>query len=285
MKSLHKQAITTTRKAFTLVELLVVISIIALLVSILLPALNKAREQAKLVMCRTNMRSVAMAFHLYADDYDDAIVPGDFMMGHDIWSPATEGPDISLGYGPRNIGHLLVANALPMPESEDHVFYCPNLSNGSKKDINGFRYESDLNEPNPGMRRGFDDGGWGGNRPVNIGYEYRDTIDGDPSAAIYKQAIERNLAKKLAKIKSRSLVCDTVSWGAGKNAHVDKYNYARSDGSAETYTDPGTDGYLYEIYDMFTGSRTGNMQHEDAIFFNLFDEPWRYEEFFGIVAW
>jgi prepilin-type N-terminal cleavage/methylation domain-containing protein len=57
------------RKAFTLVELLVVISIIALLLAILMPSLNKARESAKKVVCLSNMRSCGLGFNLYANDY------------------------------------------------------------------------------------------------------------------------------------------------------------------------------------------------------------------------
>lgn len=62
------------RKAFTLVELLVVVSIIALLIAILLPSLKRARQQAKQVVCSSNMRSLVLAVHEYAVANDDRLV-------------------------------------------------------------------------------------------------------------------------------------------------------------------------------------------------------------------
>lgn len=57
-------------RGFTLIELLVVVAIIAVLISILLPALGLAKKQAKQLVCNTNLRSMGQAMMLYADEYD-----------------------------------------------------------------------------------------------------------------------------------------------------------------------------------------------------------------------
>jgi len=64
------------RSGFTLIELLVVIAIIAILMAILMPALQRAREQGRRVVCEHNLKSLTLAWIMYADDNDDKIVNG-----------------------------------------------------------------------------------------------------------------------------------------------------------------------------------------------------------------
>lgn len=93
---------------FTLIELLVVVSIIALLVSILLPALGKAREQAKQVVCASQLRQIGTVFLLYAQDYEDVLPP-------------------SYGSGNWNAFYDFTRDALATYNVGDgKIFYCPD---------------------------------------------------------------------------------------------------------------------------------------------------------------
>ncbi|MCM8778132.1 MAG: DUF1559 domain-containing protein [Candidatus Omnitrophica bacterium] len=72
------------RDAFTLIELLVVVAIIAILASMLLPALSQARERARMAVCISNLKQIGMGLHMYADSFD-GLIPTYAAAGGDAW--------------------------------------------------------------------------------------------------------------------------------------------------------------------------------------------------------
>ena len=125
-------------RAFTLIELLIVIAIIAILAAILMPVLNSAKQRAEQVYCLNNMRQWGLAFHMYCDD-NSGYVPEEGNVGADINDPgsATSTPNFTLAWYnivPPEIGMLPLVQLYgagvhapmpPLPNSHS-LFSCPS---------------------------------------------------------------------------------------------------------------------------------------------------------------
>ncbi len=113
-----------TKKGFTLIELLVVIAIIALLLAILLPSLNRAKELAKRVYCLSNTKSLTMAWIMYADENDGNIVNSsstdEYRRGDLGWAPAVGGRDVKT-----QLADLEKSALFPYLGDSKGVFRCP----------------------------------------------------------------------------------------------------------------------------------------------------------------
>lgn len=103
------------RKRFTLIELLVVVAVIAILLSLLLPALGKARDDATLAACVSNMRQMSIAVESYLMDMDEVLPP------QAPW-PQPESFTTSRGGTLYGFGILVEGNYL-----HHGVLYCPDV--------------------------------------------------------------------------------------------------------------------------------------------------------------
>ena len=140
MFKIHRQETTINRRiktkgtAFTLIELLVVVAIISLLVSILIPSLARSRENARSVVCRSNLAQWARALLMYQQDsngvvpYEDRPDPTDpFQKGRLCWYDAVD-------------------RYLKTTKASVGVKICPTVERDAPNSIEGYRMNSKLAE-------------------------------------------------------------------------------------------------------------------------------------------
>ncbi|MGA3067938.1 MAG: type II secretion system protein [Tepidisphaeraceae bacterium] len=145
------------RNGFTLVELLIVVGIIAILISVLLPALSKAREQANAIKCASNLRAIGQGIAEYEEAYGGAFPASNFYVGLSI------NGSVQLPKTPVNgyvhwssylySQHLSAKDPAFLSTDGWGIFQCPSLEEGGLPPANTYAANSDglPNEAGPNV--------------------------------------------------------------------------------------------------------------------------------------
>lgn len=151
---------TLKRRGFTLIELLVVIAIIALLLAILMPALQRVRKQAKGVVCKNNLKQIGIGANLYALDYDMYIPrSANWSAGNVPWfqlfMPFLSQKPIDDDY--RNVK---IFRCTSYPDKEQTVCYVVNGWPDNENDWTRFSKVTDCKRPGSTIYLADNEDGW-----------------------------------------------------------------------------------------------------------------------------
>jgi prepilin-type N-terminal cleavage/methylation domain-containing protein len=247
------------RHGFTLVELLVVIGIIALLISILLPALNRAREQANRTKCLANLHSIGQMVNMYANA-SKGFIPigysggsgGSGSFGSNYWLCRSNSKGIRF----MGLGLLYPAGLITQSAAEGPMFYCPStnaetdhsfntednpwidtvIATGAGSTRAAYSHRSsDPTSERPVGQRGIM---WG----TAPGFAFLANPDAPCNGEASNQPHLPAQMMKLAKMKTRAIVSDLNIASRVKVAHVKGLNVLSADGSAR-YVDLQYIGY------------------------------------------
>lgn len=163
--------------AFTLIELLVVIAVIAVLMGILMPALSRARDQAKKTVCISQSKQLGMCMRLYAEDNDGYLHSG---ANNGLWDNAWEDPVVVKEYD-WDDSYAYWGLAYKRYANSKKIFHCPSQERVDDWPESGWGYK---------YQGFFKYCGYGLNKYVNWSYKYNSSsdsfVDNDRSCNLYR---------------------------------------------------------------------------------------------------